>query len=198
VKIAIVGTESTGKTRLVTEIGKYFGVPTIPEFARETAEEMGVSDIRGMTPQKTLIFQNIILEKKIKEESKYQTFIADRSTADNLAYYLRWCAMDVNDAFNSAYTRMCINHLKTYDHIILLPWCSIPFENDGFRSPKIYYLYEIHCLILGILKDFNIPYTILEETNLEKRVQYFNRFFIPSGTGPIMQNQRGHRPEKVL
>jgi nicotinamide riboside kinase len=184
-KIAISGTEGVGKTLLADEVGKRYGVPVIPEFARETAADMGIKNLRELTPQKTLMFQTNLLERKIREESRHQIFIADRSTADNMAYYLRWCSRDIHDAFNSSYVRICRDRLANYDHVVVLPWGGIPLEPDGFRTSKLYYQYEIHCLILGILQDYDVPHTVLKEKDLEKRIQYFDRFFVRTGPDPV-------------
>jgi len=138
-KIAVSGTDSTGKSSLVREIGARYNVPIISEFAREVAEELGIKHLRQLTPEQTLVFQNMILDRKKKEEARYDTFIADRSTVDTMAYYLRWCSRELHDSYNSTYVNMCKEHLKNYDEIIILPWGAIPHEADGFRTSKLYY-----------------------------------------------------------
>jgi len=171
-KIALSGCGGTGKSTLANEVGRRLNIPVIQEYAREIAAEMGIDNLRSMSPERTYEFQIKILERKTIEESKHHTFISDRSTADNIAYYLRWCSRDVSDERNAAYINRCIEAMKSYDRIIVLPWNSIPLENDGFRSSKLYYQYGIHCLILGILQETGITYEILKEPDMEKRVQY--------------------------
>jgi len=176
-KVALSGAGGTGKTFLSEIISKRFNIPMIPEFARETAEEMGIKNLREMSPKEAYDFQSRILERKIAEENKHDSFIADRSTADNLAYYLRWCSRNIDDSENMVYVEMCINRLKMYDVVIVLPWQKIPLENDGFRSMKIYYQYEIHCLVMGILKDHSISTAIMNHTNMEERIKFMGRYF---------------------
>ena len=198
-KIALVGTDGTGKSRLAKEISLRYNVPIIPEFAREIAEELGIKDLRKIPVDKTCIFQNMILERKMNEEAKHTSFIADRSTCDNMAYYLRWCSNEMHDSYSSTYINICKNNLKIYDKIIVLPWGAIPHEADGFRTSKLYYSYEIHCLIIGILQDLKVPYTILEETDINERVKYFSRFFEqPVGKNFELQTKRESQPTGVL
>ena len=138
---------------------------------------MGLDTPRNQPLNIMLALQNRVLEKKLEEENKHKDFIADRTTADNLAYYLRWCCNGTGQAFDKAYVSSCHRHLKTYDKIFLMPWDSIPAKRDGFRSTNTYYRYEIHCLILGILTDQNIPYEILTETDIEKRIIYLGSYY---------------------
>lgn len=176
-KIALAGSGSTGKSTLAEAASKQFDIPYIPEYAREVAQEMGIGNIRELTPETTYDFQINILDKKITEEDRHETFIADRSSADNAAYYFRWCCRDVPDEKNKTYIERCFERLKEYDKIIVLPWNGIPLQDDGFRSKKLYYQYEIHCLILGILADQKIDYEILEEKTLEGRLKYLEKYF---------------------
>lgn len=176
-RIALAGSGGTGKTTLSNAVGERFGIPVISEFARETAAEMGVAEIRQMTPEQSYEFQSRIFQKKIEEELKHKSFVADRSTADNIAYYLRWCARDNDDSKNAVYIEKCIKHLKVYDLVMILPWQGIPLEDDGFRSVRLYYQYGIHCLIVGILKDNGIEYQTMPFTNMEDRINYLGELF---------------------
>lgn len=171
-KIALSGSGGTGKTTLANSVSKRLGIPAIPEFAREVAAEMGIPEIRQMTSEQSYEFQNRILQRKIDEEAKHETFIADRSTADNIAYYLRWCARDNDDSKNAEYVSKCIGHLDTYDLVMILPWQGIPLEDDGFRSARLYYQYGIHCLIVGILKDNGVDYQTMPFSSMEDRINY--------------------------
>jgi nicotinamide riboside kinase len=178
VKIALSGTESTGKSTLANAVGEKTGIPVIAEYAREVAKEMGVEDIRAMAPDQAYRFQYRILDQKIEAESKHETFIADRSTADNAAYYLRWVAPEMPDSINQEYIGRCVEQLKIYDHVVLIPWNSLPVVDDGFRSANLYYLYEIHCLIRGFLEDNGISYTTLDPPALGDRVMAIEKIMV--------------------
>ena len=176
-KIALSGSGSTGKTTLATEVSKKYGVTMIPEFAREVADEMGIVKIRDMNSDQAFEFQSRILSKKMELEDSNENFIADRSTADNIAYYLRWCCRDLSDDQNEEYVNRCLSQLRKYDEIFLLPWQSLEIVDDGFRSIKAYYQYEIHCTIIGILRDNDIPYTVIGYNDLRSRVELIGTYF---------------------
>lgn len=175
-KIALSGSGGTGKSTLAQSVSEKFNIPLIPEFAREVADEMGIKEIRKMPPERAYEFQVRILERKIAEENKYPTFIADRCMADVLAYYLRWCVRDFGDGENKSYVDKCVHQLKKYDKIIILPWEAIPLEDDGFRSFRKYYQYSILCMVKGILSDIGVPFEIMQEVSLEDRINAIGRY----------------------
>ena len=49
-RIAVFGTESTGKTRLAERLARHFGVAWVPEYAREFWEARGVIGLEDMRP----------------------------------------------------------------------------------------------------------------------------------------------------
>lgn len=176
-KIALAGTAGTGKSTLATEISNRFNTPLIPEYAREVAEEMGLNSPRDLPPNKALEFQSMILDRKVQAHEEYEHFIEDRSTADSLAYFLRWNSRSASEDQSRDYVERCKHELRRYDKVVLLPFGGIPYERDGFRTNNLYYAYEIHCLILGILTDFHINYMTLTCSGLEDRVAALSKYF---------------------
>lgn len=49
-RIAVFGTESTGKTVLAERLARHFGVAWVPEYAREFWDERGAIGLEDMTP----------------------------------------------------------------------------------------------------------------------------------------------------
>lgn len=49
-RIAVFGTESTGKTRLAEALARHFGVPLVTEYAREFWDRHGVIGLEDMGP----------------------------------------------------------------------------------------------------------------------------------------------------
>ncbi|ACB73546.1 AAA family ATPase [Opitutus terrae] len=49
-RIAVYGTESTGKTQLAEMLARCFGVPCVPEYAREFWDQQGVITLEDMLP----------------------------------------------------------------------------------------------------------------------------------------------------
>ena len=112
-KIAISGTDSTGKTSLAEAVSTKYNISIIPECAREIADEMGINNLRTMPAELAYKFQTRVLDEKIRLELGLEKFIADRSTVDNAAYYLRWCSREIDDERNKIYISRCIKQLKT-------------------------------------------------------------------------------------
>lgn len=49
-RIAVYGTESTGKTRLAERLARHFGVRWVPEYAREFWDQHGEIGLKDMVP----------------------------------------------------------------------------------------------------------------------------------------------------
>lgn len=169
-KIAISGSAGTGKTTLAEVLSERMGVQCIPEGVREYLVSRGVVDFRNMTPADTMEMQSHLLDQKIKLENVHTDFVADRSTADNLAYCLRWCARDIQDSILSEYMVRCEQHISVYDLIVFCPWGAIPYKRDNLRSRHLYYQYEMDRLIFGILAQWTSQYYVLKSIDLEDRV----------------------------
>lgn len=157
-KIAIIGSGSTGKTTLINEVQRRTGCNVVPEIIRELVKELGLEHLENLTPEETVNLEKELLRRKIELESRMDSFIADRSTLDNLAYTLinSRRVFPKDELFE--FTQTCITHTKnTYDHIIFLPFLEIPFVDDGFRLPISD---EILCnfALLGMLESEHISY----------------------------------------
>jgi len=170
-RIALSGCGGSGKSTLAKALADRLNYPRIDEGVREWMRDNGVTHLREMTPADTLKMQDEMLQKKRAHECALPYFVADRSTADNLAYALRWCARDVSEMAINQYKILCQNHAEhNYDLILFLPWGRIPLVDDGVRSANHAYQYEISCLIRGILDDWGMPVCTVEATSLNDRV----------------------------
>ncbi len=157
-RIAISGSEGTGKSILSRGLEQEFGIPRVEEGVRSYIKEHGIDNLREMSPGEYMKMQWCILYKKIEQENGVGSFVADRSVADNVAYVLRWCAREFSDIMLDDFIRTAKEHAQdTYDLILFLPWGEIPIEDDGVRSPRKWYQYEIDRLIWGILRDWDMP-----------------------------------------
>lgn len=168
-KVALTGTESTGKTTLSKLISETYNIEHIDECARDTMKELNITKLRDTNPEILYKFQLKILNKKLLLEAECKDFIADRTTIDVLAYYLKWVNYYKEENINKMYINLCLSNMSIYDKIYLLPWNAIPTVDDDVRCTKDSYRYEIHCLIRGLMDDNNIKYEVLNEKNLIKR-----------------------------
>ncbi len=133
-KIAIIGTHSTGKTTLLNELKKHFkDLPFITEVARNFPRDITDNPIKEMERQLS------IFEAQLTQEVLFENgFISDRSTIDNAAYmslalrkynkYLpfRNYIVTVNNI------GVAINHGDYYDYLFYIP-IEFPVVDDGFR-----------------------------------------------------------------
>ena len=117
-KIAIIGTHSTGKTTLVNELGKELNDHVvIPELARVFQVERILPEKRTIDLQHDMQITHLIIE------DCHEKFVSDRSILDYAIY-----------SQNEKFIRQTLRIMKgRYTHLFYIP---IKFEvkPDGFRN----------------------------------------------------------------
>lgn len=161
-KIAIIGSQSTGKSVLAKELSDRLKIPLITEIARRW-------DIEKATQTELIDIQKEVLKLQIEEERKYEQFISDRSTIDNLAYWLHNVANIVSHEENFQYKNKALSNVEWYSHIFLLIPEFYPVY-DGFRNTDVIYQMRIDAIIHVILKLYEIRHYRLSGT-VENRVK---------------------------
>lgn len=152
-KIVIIGSQCTGKSVLGNELSKRLDIPLITEIARRYDR----NELLNVSSERYMILQKEILEQQIRTESEYKEFISDRSSLDNLSYWLNNCANRSNYNDNDLYIKRSIGNAKNYSHIFLLTPEFYP-KDDGFRSTDIVYQMRIDATIQTILHLFGIEH----------------------------------------
>lgn len=163
-KIAIIGSQSTGKSVISNELSLILKIPMITEIARRYDR----NELLNTSSERYMILQKEILEQQIIAESEYKEFISDRSSLDNLSYWINNCANRSNSFDNNQYIKKAIANAKNYSHIFLLIPEFYP-KDDGFRSTDIVYQMRIDAIIQTILHLYNISHYRLNGT-IENRV----------------------------
>jgi len=174
VRIAFTGSGGTGKTTLLEELNKELEYPVIGEGIREWLKENGYDDFKDLGLEGTVQMQEDTLKRKIEIESELQSFVADRTTVDNLSYALRWIG-SLNpdyDTWMAQYVTNAMLHANlNYDLIFLLPWGELPLVNDGTRSTKEWYQYMMQAIIERHIYMLEMPMVYeVESVKLEDRV----------------------------
>lgn len=161
-KIAIIGTHSTGKTTLLTALTSYLkntatkNVICVREIARECPFPINENT--------SIDAQTWILQKQIEKEKLLHTtgtmLLCDRATLDNFAYLLRIAThkninVDHLEAIAAA-------HMQSYDFIFKTNKLALPATNDGIRSTDDMFRDEIDDSINALLHKNNIAHQILE------------------------------------
>ncbi len=172
--IALSGSAGTGKTTLTELLAKKLGYSVVGEGVREyLAENFKGKDLRSMTPEESFTMQLYLLENKVNVWEKEKQFVADRCTADNMAYCLRWVGREKDQqqkVFD--YIQKCKHNLKNYDIIFIAPYNRIPLIEDNLRSTIPIYQLEIQYLIEGILKtEFFGRLEYIESTDIDSSVE---------------------------
>lgn len=162
-RIAIVGTHSTGKTTLLESLAGHLDLPVLSEVAREKIAESDKLP-HLMTGGERGKFQKLVLEEQMRRESSSGRFIADRSVFDAVAY-----------AFDTPYYETLRILAKThaeafpYDRIFFLP-VEFPLEGDGVRNEDEAYRDAIDRELRAILDHAEIPYQTVRG-NPEERLR---------------------------
>jgi len=159
-KIAFVGSFSTGKTTLANLFAREWDYPLLPEVAREVVALGFPLDQSATAETETLIFL-----KQWRAETTHERFVADRSIYDVLAY-ADW-VMENQDADRKE------NHLwyesreiatmdlrSRYDRVFYLP-VEFPIVLDGLRPDDTGFQADIDRRITGLLKDADVAFHTL-------------------------------------
>ena len=145
-RIAIIGTHSTGKTTLLNELRKHIDLPFITEVARSFPRDI------TNNPNLEINRQMDIFKAQMTEESRYDFFISDRSSIDNAAYMIQALQQYGDYLSMEKYLDMIISieeaivHRSEYDYLFYIP---IEFDcvDDGFRCTNEHERVRIDYLI---------------------------------------------------
>ncbi len=165
-KLAIIGTHSTGKTTLIAELAKTLiaegkKVIVVPEMARLCP--LPINEGTSAAAQKW------ILEKQISEENAIRDskaiIICDRATIDNFVYFFRHNnRLDQRDNL-AAWEALAVQHASTYDVLFKTQKLPIPAEIDGARqADDEAFREEIDEILTKLLDKHAIPRILLPAT----------------------------------
>jgi nicotinamide riboside kinase len=165
-RIAIIGSQSTGKTTLAKQLSEHLNIQLISEIARRFDKNI----LSNKTSAEYLLIQKELLKLQIEEESKLQNFVSDRSTVDNLAYWIHNCSEITNNIENALYIKKAIKNTTIYTHIFQLIPEFYP-RDDGYRDTNIIYQLQIAESIHTILHLNNIKHYRLTGTKEERLIK---------------------------
>jgi nicotinamide riboside kinase len=170
VKIAFVGSFSTGKTTLANLFAREWDYPLLPEVARQVVELGFPLDQSATAETETLIFL-----KQLRAEMSHERFVADRSIYDVLAY-ADW-VMEHQDRTRKE------NHLwyesreiamfdlrARYDHVFYLP-IEFPIVLDGLRPDDTGFQADIDRRIRTLLETADVSFHTLTGSVDARRAQ---------------------------
>lgn len=167
IRIAIVGSFSTGKTTLAEVLARKLNLPLLPETAREVVS-LGFKLDKDATPEtETLIFL-----KQYNNEMSTEQFVGDRSLIDVMAY-AGWVLDNQVPSKERALWEECEKLAErrlrgNYSHVFYLP-IEFPIVPDGLRPEDPVFQAEIDERLTSILKYHDIGYRELRGS-VEERI----------------------------
>ncbi len=168
-RIAIVGSFSTGKTTLAESLARRLDLPLLPETAREVVE-LGFKLDKDATPET----EALIFLKQYNNEISEREFVGDRSLVDVMAY-AGWVLDNQEWRKEMLLWDECVKlaerRLRTgYSHVFYLP-IEFPIVLDGLRPDDPAFQKEIDERIVTLLRSHDIDYTTLTGTVEERLAQ---------------------------
>ncbi|MCA1692512.1 MAG: ATP-binding protein [Actinobacteria bacterium] len=159
-KIAFVGSFSTGKTTLANLFAREWDYPLLPEVARQVVELGFPLDQSATAETETLIFL-----KQWRAEAVHGRFVADRSIYDVLAY-ADWVMehqqgnRKENHLWYESREIALLDLRARYDHVFYLP-VEFPIVLDGLRPDDPAFQAEIDGRIRQLLDSADVSYDTL-------------------------------------
>lgn len=180
-RIAIVGSFSTGKTTLAEELARMLDLPLLPETAREVVE-LGFKLDKDATPET----EALIFLKQLNNELSTSDFVGDRSLIDVMAY-AGWVLENQPRRKEIALWEECEQLAERrlrggYTDVFYLP-IEFPIVPDGLRPLDPEFQAEIDRRVLLILKYHDIQFTEITGTVEERLDQIQDRLRAKSDSG---------------
>ena len=168
-KVAFVGSFSTGKTTLAHLFAREWEYPLLPEVAREVVELGFPLDQSATAETETLIFL-----RQWRAEHEHERFVADRSIYDVIAY-ADWVMEHQPDRKENhlwhASREIAVADLRArYDHVFYLP-IEFPIVLDGLRPDDAAFQADIDRRITHLLDSHDVRYQTLAGSIEERQEQ---------------------------
>lgn len=180
-RVALCGPSGTGKTTLAKYISEEFNLPFIQGSAslimdektrkdlneRFNYEPTGHKDVINQSsknPEFGIAFQEELLNSRINKLSPLQSFVTDRSSVDNIAYFLAQCSHNATEeqtAIHIVRATEFSNHITHFINIRVVNELGI--EDNGSRVTNIYFQEMMGAVFQMVIHEkMNIPlYKIL-------------------------------------
>ena len=172
IKIAILGSESTGKTTLCRDLAAHFNCPWVPEYMRLYLQDKWDNEQKTCTwddllpiAQGQVALENRLTEAAVTASHRY--VFCDTSLFE-LMVYAHWYYGDCPKAL----TKAALDH--HYDVILLtevdIPWVADDLRDSPHEREAISAFFEI------MLTRYQIPFQKVGGNRIE-RVKYVQQIF---------------------
>ena len=157
IKVGIVGPESTGKTSLAKALAAEYGVPCVPEYAREY-----LSELDRPYEQSDLLE---IARGQLDSEWRLAKQANGLMILDTDLHVIQvWSEYKYGEVNPWILQQLHLHHCDTY----LITYHDIPYEEDPLREnpnerPELFDIYE------KLIREKNFSYRVIEGSH-EKRL----------------------------
>lgn len=160
-KIAIIGTHSTGKTTLLLKLkavleSANYQTNVVPELARLCP--FPINEETTLEAQAWIQEQQIVQEKQLHRPEKI--LLCDRATLDNFAYFERASRLRGKDV--NSWESRAASHMSSYHFIFKTRKLALPAADDGLRALDDCFRDEIDDSIHQLLKKHAVKYHLLD------------------------------------
>ncbi len=180
-RIAISGSAGVGKTTLAQRLAASLDLPYLEEGMRRRLEA-GLN-LHALTRDAMRALLVELWDEREAEEddaiTRHGGYVSDRCAVDWAAFYLYYGFTNDEDDAGPFIDRMRARAAGAYDTVIVLPWGTLPLQNDGVRSTNRWKQLHFQALLEGMLGRY-LPAPVLHTlpdalTRLEARAAWAGR-----------------------
>jgi nicotinamide riboside kinase len=169
-KVYFIGAHSTGKTTCARYVSEQYNLPMITEVARMILSEKELQ-LDSLRYNMDLVnsYQKQILYRQLEEESKYESFVSDRSF-DCLAYSAQHSQV-LPELIKSDELQKYISDLRDQFIFFVRP-SKATLRADGVRESLNWDgVVEIDAMIKFMLRMWDLPHFQINMDNMQERVK---------------------------
>lgn len=149
IRLALSGASGTGKTTLACAVADHYVLPICPVGSRGVARSMGFENPYDVdSAGKRAEFQRRLIMEKADWESRFDSFVTDRTVLDNLAYAMLHCVEAIDDGLLAIVRQAA----QRYTHVAYCPvdvFCNT--AGDPARVSDMAYQYVYDAAVYGLL-----------------------------------------------
>lgn len=170
-RVYFVGSHSTGKTTCARWVSATYGLPMLPEVARQIMAEMEVSLERLRVDLDLVnVYQSKVLERQLTvEKNAGSRYVSDRAF-DNLAYAAEH-ATHFFDLVHQAGVNPYVDHVRGGIVFFVRPHVDMLRADGARESPVWEGVVRIDGMIKFMLEFWAIPYLPIASASMQERAR---------------------------
>lgn len=165
-RVGFIGSHCVGKTSQLKKLAQLLRIPTITEGVRHVIAAMGYRHISEV-PDKPLFQWKVMQWQIYNEQALFPgSFLTDRTTLDNAAYFHRYNVDTISTREYWAYLDAAKAHAQSYTHLIYFPIAWDDVVADGFRDTDPAERREVDKVVRSLIDSFGVGkkvYTVMAD-----------------------------------